>query len=125
MGQHQAVERPMRQKWWRSWPVAVAVAAGLIALGVLLTVAWLDREQPNYTQIEDGLYLGGYVREPPRGTRAVLNLCEVEDPYTTTVHRWEPIADTEPAPTLDWLREQVGFIKEQRDAGRTVFVHCR
>jgi protein-tyrosine phosphatase len=40
-------------------------------------------------------------------------------------HRWEPIPDAEPAPNLDWLRRQVGFIEEQRQAGRAVFVHCR
>jgi protein-tyrosine phosphatase len=103
----------------------VAVAAALAVLGVHLAVAWLGREQPNYTKVEDGLYLGGYVREPPPDAAAVLNLCETEDAYRMATHRWEPIADTEPAPTLDWLREQVGFIEAQRQAGRAVFVHCR
>jgi protein-tyrosine phosphatase len=115
----------MGRKWWRSWPVVAVVAAGLAVLGVHLTVAWLNREQPNYSQIEDGLYLGGFVREPPPHAKAVLNLCETEDPYLLAAHRWEPIPDTEPAPTLDWLREQVRFIEAQREAGRAVFVHCR
>ena len=83
------------------------------------------REPPNYSRIEEGLYLGGYVLNPPREATAVLNLCETEDPYQAEFHRWEPIRDTEPAPSLSWLRHQVGFIDEQRKAGRTVFVHCR
>jgi hypothetical protein len=113
------------RKWWRAWPVLVVVSAALAVLAVHLTVAWLTQEPPNYAKIEDGLYLGGFVREPPPDTSAVLNLCETEDPYRVAVHRWEPIPDAEPAPTLDWLRQQVGFIAEQRGAGRTVFVHCR
>src|SRR5262249_31373820 len=55
----------------------------------------------------------------------VLNLCETADPYRAAVHRWEPIPDAEPAPSLDWLRQQIGFIEIQRDRGRVVFVHCR
>ena len=39
------------------------------------------------SRIEDGLYLGGHVSEPPRGATAVLNLCEVEDPYRAAAHR--------------------------------------
>src|SRR5262249_46821559 len=83
------------------------------------------REPPNYSQIENGLYLGGYVAEPPPGTRAVLNLCETEDSCHAEVHVWEPIRDAPPAPSLDWLRRQVEFIESQRAAGRVVFVHCR
>ena len=117
--------RATRRKWRRAWPVMVVVAAVLAVLGVHLTVAWLSREQPNYSRIEEGLFLGGYVREPPPDATAVLNLCETEDPYRVAAHRWEPIPDTKPAPTLDWLRQQVEFIEEQRKAGRAVFVHCR
>jgi Dual specificity phosphatase, catalytic domain len=115
----------MRRKWWRSWPVVAVVAAGLAVIGVYLSGAWLTWEQPNYSQIEDGLFLGGYVRKPPPDAKAVLNLCETEDSYLLVAHRWEPIPDTEPAPTLDWLREQVRFIEAQRESGRAVFVHCR
>jgi protein-tyrosine phosphatase len=71
------------------------------------------------------LYVGGLVPAPPPGTRAVLNLCETEDPYRAEVHKWEPIRDAEPAPTTDWLREQVAFVTAQREAGRPVYVHCR
>ena len=74
---------------------------------------------------EDGLYLGGYVPEPPPGTRAVLNLCESADPYAAEVHKWSAIADAAPAPSIDWLREQVEFIDAQRAAGLPTYVHCR
>ena len=55
----------------------------------------------------------------------MLNLCEADDPYRAAAYRWEPIPDTGPAPGLDWLREQVRFVDDQRAAGRVVFVHCR
>jgi protein phosphatase slingshot len=111
----------MRRQVWRSGLVVGVAAAALAVLGV----QYLSREPPNYSQVEDSLYLGGYVPEPPPQATAVLNLCETEDPYQAEVHRWEPIPDAEPAPSLDWLRRQVGFVTAQRQAGRTVFVHCR
>ena len=113
----------MRWKWRRSWLVLVFV--GVAALAARVVADRVTREPPNYSQIEDGLWLGGYVAEPPPGTRAVLNLCESDDPYRVESHRWEPIRDAEPAPSLDWLREQVGFIESGRAAGGTVYVHCR
>jgi len=79
----------------------------------------------NYSVIEDGLFLGGILSEPPPGTRAVLNVCETQDPYQAEAHRWAPLPDLGPAPDLDWLRSQVEFIDSQRQAGRPVFVHCR
>ena len=85
---------------------------------------WYIRELPNYTEIEDGLWLGGSVAEPPQGTTAVLNLCETEDAYQVAEQRWVPIRDAEPAPSLDWLREEVAFVEEQRATGRVTFVHC-
>jgi hypothetical protein len=115
----------MRRTWRRYWPVFAVVLAALAVLVFHVAADRLTREPPNYAHVEDGLYLGGAVREPPPGTGAVLNLCEVEDPYRAEVHRWEPIRDGEPAPTLAWLEEQVGFITAQRSAGRAVYVHCR
>jgi hypothetical protein len=109
----------------RTWPILALVVVGLAVLAVHLAVDWFTREPPNYSEVEDGLYLGGYVPAPPPGTRAVLILCESEDPYRVESHRWEPIRDAEPAPSLDWLRTQVDFIEAERAAGRTVFVHCR
>jgi hypothetical protein len=117
----QKSEAFVRWRWRQTWPVVAALAV----VGVHLVVDRLTREPPNYSRIEDGLWLGGYVPKPPRGTGAVLNLCESEDPYRVESHRWEPIRDAEPVPSLDWLREQVGFIESERAAGRVVFVHCR
>jgi hypothetical protein len=108
----------------RNWLVVVLIAVvGIFA--VYVAVERYDQEQPNYTKIEDSLFLGGHVAAPPPGTSAVLNLCETADPYQVTVHRWAPIPDAEPAPTFDWLRAQVEFIESQRQSGRIVFVHCR
>jgi hypothetical protein len=79
----------------------------------------------NYSLIEEGLYMGGDVDEPPPGTAAVLNLCEREDPYQCEVHVWESIHDGSPAPSIDWLRQQVKFIDRQRQADLTTYIHCR
>jgi protein-tyrosine phosphatase len=111
-----------RRRYWPAFAVAVA-ALGVVAVYVF--VDWYTRETPNYSQIEDGLYVGGFVSHPPSGATAVLNLCEAADPYHVDVHRWEPIHDGEPIPTLDWLGRQVEFIAAQRQAGNVVFVHCR
>jgi hypothetical protein len=101
------------------------LTAALAVLGAHLVVGGISREPPNHSRIEAGLYLGGWVAAPPRDVSAVLNLCEVEDPYQAPFHRWEPIRDAEPAPGLDWLRRQVAFIEAQRQEKRGVFVHCR
>lgn len=115
----------MRWKWRRSWPVAALTFAALAVVVIHLVVDSITRELPNYSRIEEGLWLGGYVREPPKKTQAVLNLCETEDLYRAESHKWEPIRDAAPAPNLDWLREQVVYIETQRNAGRIVYVHCR
>jgi hypothetical protein len=115
----------MQQSWRRFWPIAVLVVGVLLVGTVHVAVEWWTREPPNYDRIEEGLWLGGYVPEPPPGTRAVLNLCETKDTYHVESHRWDPIRDAEPAPSLDWLREQVAFIEAERAAGHTVYVHCR
>src|SRR5262245_18797265 len=108
-------------------PVFIIVCALLALTAIGIIHVWVDhstREPPNYSQIEDGLYMGGYVKKPPRGTQAVLNLCETQDPYKCDVHRWAPIFDNEPAPSLEWLREMAEFVRAQREAGGTVYVHC-
>jgi hypothetical protein len=115
----------MRRFWRRYWPVCAALAAIAAVVVVHVVVNRLTREGPNYSLIEDGFYLGGRVAEPPPGTRAVLNLCELEDAYRTENHRWQPINDGEPAPSLDWLREQVEFVDAQRRAVVPLYVHCQ
>lgn len=108
--------------------VPLAVLLLVTGLATWLGLLWLQRAYygsvANFSLIEQGLYMGGSVPEPPRSTDTVLNLCESDDLYRCTTHRWEPIRDAEPAPDLDWLRRQVEFIDTERKAGRTVFVHC-
>lgn len=80
-----------------------------------------------YSLVEDGLHVGSSVKQPPPGTRAVVNLCGHEDPYRTEASLWSPIFEggKEPAePSLEWLREAVEFIAEQRRLGRPTYVHC-
>jgi hypothetical protein len=116
----------MKTQPWRIWLVIAAAAIPEIA--VVAAPRWNQVSQegpPNYDRVENGLYLGGYVKTPPPGTKAVLNLCEIEDPDKALMHRWEPIKDVVPKPQLDWLRKQVEFIEVQRAAERTTYVHCR
>ena len=85
---------------------------------------WLSREEENYSLIEDGLYMGGDVKQPPPGATAVLNLCETPDRYRTDVALWAPIRDAAPAPDVEWLRGMVKFVDSNRREGRTTYVHC-
>jgi hypothetical protein len=108
----------------RALIVLLLASVAAFALLFQLEQEFLE-EGENYSRIEDGLYMGGHVKKPPRCTRAVLNLCELEDPYHCDVHHWEPIRDAGPAPDLAWLRRMVEFVDAQRTAGATVYVHCR
>jgi hypothetical protein len=103
--------------------ILLALTGGLS----LFLLALFHRLQPeeNYSRIEERLYLGGFVSSPPRGTRAVINLCETEDPYCRDFHLWEPIADSDPAPDLDWLRRMVDILDARQREGVTTYVHCR
>jgi hypothetical protein len=118
----------------RLWLLLALLAITLVFAAVTIGPDWLSQhplsQDPpsysttNYSTIEDGLCLGGLLGEAPPGTRAVLNLCEHKDPYTAEVHRWQPIRDAAPAPSIDWLRQQVHFVDEQRRAGLPVYIHC-
>jgi hypothetical protein len=99
----------------------VACIAGWL---ILLALERFYVEEENFSQIEPGLYMGGEVLEPPPGTTAVLNLCELADAYRCEVHVWEPIRDAAPAPSIAWLKKQVEFVETQRNAGHTTYVHC-
>ena len=79
---------------------------------------------PTATMVCERLWLGGNVAAPPGGAEAVLNLSHSPDPYQARFHRWEPLRNAAPTPTVEWLRSQTTFVAEQRRAGRTVFVHC-
>jgi hypothetical protein len=118
---------------YEGWIMRSILRCLLVAIPIGAAVGWLfwftsdrpAREEPNYTLIEDRLWMGGLVPEPPPGTRAVLNLCEQSDPYHSHAHLWEPLNDAEPSPSLDGLRRLVEFVGERRRAGDTVYVHCR
>lgn len=109
----------------RYWLIALLIVAMLAVVVVRWGSDYFTQPSPNYTEIEPGLYMGGLVSQPPPGTRAVLNLCEIDDSYRNERYRWEPIHDSEPAPGLDWLRNQVAFVEQALSAGETVYIHCR
>jgi hypothetical protein len=110
--------------------IVALVTTVLGSVGAGLVLIWIRNsyDQP-YSRVEDGLYLGISVDRPPRGTQAVVNLCGRPDPYQVGPSLWAPIYEAGPGiagkkPTLDLLRRVVGFIDEQRRAGRTTYVHC-
>jgi hypothetical protein len=116
------------RKLWRKYRTALLILLAVVAV-VLWDSGYFKPPPPgdmtaNYAQVEDRLYVGARVNEPPPGTQAVLCLSFFKDPYSVKVARWRPIEDGGPAPSLDWLREQVDFIAAQRAAGRQVYVHC-
>jgi hypothetical protein len=97
----------------------------LAVLALLTPDANAQRKRPpNYTLVEKGLYLGGWLEKPPEGVTAVLNVAERKDIYRTEHYLWKPIDDAKNAATLDFLQETVEFIDAQRKAGRATFVHC-
>jgi protein phosphatase slingshot len=116
-----AVARPGRARSIALILVTLTCAAALLLFGL----GRMLREKDNYSLIDEGLYLGGDVAEPPPGTKAVINLCEKADPYWCDFQLWEPIRDGEPAPSLDWLRRMVNVIDAKHREGLTVYVHCR
>ena len=110
------------KKWWQ---ILLAIFL-LTGLGTWLWLLWLERsyrEEP-YSLIEEKLYLGGSVAEPPPGTKAVLNLCGRKDPYSVETGLWEPILEGGKEPDLDWLRRMVEFIDTQQRESHITFVHC-
>ncbi|HEX3152835.1 MAG TPA: dual specificity protein phosphatase [Gemmataceae bacterium] len=114
----------MRIRWRRDWHILILAAVAVAATVALVVVHEITREPPNYSKIENGLWMGGRVAEPPPGTRAVLNLCDADDAYRVESYQWQSIRDSAPAPSLEWLAAQVDFVESERAAGRTVYVHC-
>jgi hypothetical protein len=110
--------------------IAALVTTALGSVGAGLALLWIhDADDQRYSRVEAGLYVGSLVDRPPRGTQAVVNLCGRPDPYQVGPSLWAPIYEAGPGmaeekPTLDLLRRVVGFIDEQRRAGRTTYVHC-
>src|SRR4051812_45667768 len=100
---HRQSQSAQHMKITRRGSLVGLLFACVVASAFLL---WQERryrppgDPENYSRIEEGLYMGGLVPKPPQGTRAVLNLCETEDPYRCDVHAWEAIRDAAPAPDL-------------------------
>ncbi len=115
---------------YRKLLIVALVTTVVGSVGAGLALVWIqDAGDPPYSRVEDGLYIGSSVAQPPRGTQAVVNLCGRPDSYQVGPILWEPIYEAGPdvaqqKPTLDLLRRVVGFIDAQRRAGRTTYVHC-
>jgi hypothetical protein len=105
----------------------ILVVGLLLALSAWLVVAWQEQKRPaRYHLIEDGLYLGEAVQQPPLGTQAVVNLCGAKDDYDVEYELHLPILEAGSSePSLEWLEQVVTFIDEHRQAERTVYVHCQ
>jgi hypothetical protein len=75
-----------------------------LLLGSLGAWLWLhflaqSYDRP-YSRVEDGLYIGSSVGEPPPGTTAVVNLCGQEDPYEVEASLWEPVFEAGREPDI-------------------------
>ena len=100
-----------------------ATLAGVI--GAWVWFRWREQSHdPPFSLVEDGLYIGRSVKQPPVGTKAVVNLCGQADPYQAEAALWQPIFEGGSDPDLDWLRRVVLFIAAQRQADRPTYVHC-
>jgi hypothetical protein len=110
----------------RRWAILTVLIAALLVLGIRLSVDHFTQpiEPAHYSLIEPGLYMGDHTDQPPKDAQVVLNLTLTKDAYSADIYQWQPIPDGPPAPTLQWLGQQVDFIALHRQAGRTVFVHC-
>ena len=109
----------------RRLTILLLLLLACLAAWLVLLMVRSQQESPNYSEIEDGLWMGGFVHDFPPGTDVVLNLCETKDNCPPgVVCDWQAIPDAAPGPSLDWLRDRVSFVSQQRQAGRTVYVHC-
>jgi hypothetical protein len=107
----------------RYWLPALVVLGSTAAFLGLLWLASANTEH-QYAFLEDRLYVGSSIPQPPPGTKAVVNLCGREDRYPVEAVLWEPILEGGQEPNLVWLRRVVAFIDVQQRAGRTTYVHC-
>jgi len=91
----------------------------LAAAGAWLWLRWLVREGDTpFALIEDRLYVGQFVAEPPPGTGAVVNLCGSEDPYRVEAELWRPVLEGGEEPDVSWLPRS-GRVHRRATAGRT------
>lgn len=103
----------------------ISAAIGLEFLNRHLKAQVVDLGDRNdYSKIGKKLYVGGFVDRPPPGVVAVLNVCTYEDGYKAKYHKWMPILDAGPAPSLEWLKEAVEFVETNQKADRPTYIHC-
>jgi hypothetical protein len=105
----------------------------LILYGLLLLAFRLDRRHRAYTEIEPGLYLG--CRLLPGDKAGMEQVClgatldltaewpEVGFMRNGGTYYCLPTLDAT-SPTVDQLSAGARWITEQRDAGKTVYIHC-
>ncbi len=110
--------------------------------GLLVTFTWawtrlylwlMGRPVLRYCQITPDLYVGGQMnargwrRLAARGLTASLNMRSEFDDSVYGLgpenYLWLP-TDDDHAPTLDQLRQGVGFIRATLERGGRVYVHC-
>jgi hypothetical protein len=110
--------------------------------GIRVTFTWawtrlylwlMGRPVLRYCQISPDLYVGGQMNArgwhwlAARGLTASLNMrSEFDDAVYglgSENYLWLP-TDDDHAPTLDQLRQGVGFIRETLERGGSVYVHC-
>jgi hypothetical protein len=108
----------LKKLWNRLLLLAIPCAAAPVCFWTCRPKE-LDEEKP-FHRIEDGLYLGSSVANPPPHTSAVLNLCALEDQDQVDAMLCEPVLDGGKLPDVDWLKRVVGFVDAQRRARRTV-----
>ena len=113
----------------RTYFVRIVIALVVLGLGGWYVLWEWEKSingEPNYSQMEERLYVGGHVKEPPAKTDFVLNLSLTIDPYRSRVTYADyPIRDGAPAPSLAWLKEVIARLEAALSDGKTVYVHCR
>ncbi|GAX73962.1 hypothetical protein CEUSTIGMA_g1412.t1 [Chlamydomonas eustigma] len=105
--------------WLAFWPYHIGLRVKLIA-------GFLISNEPLYSKIQTGWYLGGWPRNTkdlPPGRPSVVDVtCELPRTHN---HKYAmfPVWDTR-APTLQQLDQAVEFSLHEAAEGRPVFIHC-
>ena len=98
--------------------VLLFCSIGRLQLLLLAAGAILSRGRKLFAHRRGAFHMGGATTEPPSGTRAVLNLCEMKDRYECEIQVWDPIRDSAPAPqrAVDWLKRKSARSSQRSDA---------
>ena len=107
----------------RDW-ILLLLMVGVLGVWIWSRVLLRDYHQEPFTKIEERLYSGMKVPQPPPGTTVVVNVCGAKNEYPVKISHWRPIMDAGDPPKLPWLREIVQFVDTKMKEGETVFIHC-